>query len=138
SIDPIFSIDAKGDILKVNPAFEKTFGFTEEEMVPGKGTSIPPNMRFDQDQTVERILNGDTVNSHDTLRITKSGEPLNIISSYSLVRNTHKEIIGSTIIYKNVTELKKAERELQKSQEKYRLITESTFDIITLIDLSGS
>lgn len=138
SIDPIFSIDAKGDILKVNPAFEKTFGFTEEEMVTGKGTIIPPNMRFDQDQIVERILNGETVNSHDTLRITKSGEPLNIISSYSLVRNANKEIIGSTIIYKNVTELKRAERELQKSQEKYRLITESTFDIITLINLSGS
>ena len=138
SIDPIFSIDAKGDILKVNPAFEKTFGFTEEGMVTGKGTIIPPNMRFDQDQIVERILNGETVNSHDTLRITKSGEPLNIISSYSLVRNANKEIIGSTIIYKNVTELKRAERELQKSQEKYRLITESTFDIITLINLSGS
>ncbi|MEZ0481206.1 PAS domain S-box protein [Planococcus sp. SSTMD024] len=138
SIDPIFSIDAKGDILKVNPAFEKTFGFTEEEMVTGKGTIIPPDMRFDQNQIVERILNGETVNSHDTLRITKSGEPLNIISSYSLVRDANKQIIGSNIIYKNVTDLKKAERELQKSQEKYRLITESTFDIITLIDLSGS
>lgn len=138
SIDPIFSIDTKGDILKVNPAFEKTFGFTEEEMVTKKGTIIPPNMRFDQDQIVERILNGETVNSHDTLRITKSGEQLNIISSYSLVRNANKEIIGSTIIYKNVTELKRAERELQKSQEKYRLITESSFDIITLINLSGS
>lgn len=137
SIDPIFSIDAKGDILKVNPAFEKTFGFTEEEMVTGKGTIIPPHMKFDQDEIVERILSGETVNSHDTLRITKSGTPLNIISSYSIVRNPDKEIIGSTIIYKNVTELKKAERELQKSQEKYRLITESTFDIITLINLSG-
>lgn len=137
SVDPIFSIDANGDILRVNPAFEKTFGFTEEEMVTGKGTIIPPHMRFDQDQIVERILNGETVNSHDTLRITKSGKTLNIISSYSLVRNADKEIIGSTIIYKNVTELKKAEQELQKSQEKYRLITESSFDIITLINLSG-
>ncbi|MBT2583865.1 PAS domain S-box protein [Planococcus sp. ISL-109] len=137
SIDPIFSIDTKGDILKVNPAFEKTFGFTEEEMVTGQGTIIPPHMKSDQDHIVERILNGETVNSHDTLRITKSEKPLNIISSYSLMRNSDKEIIGSTIIYKNVTELKKAERELQKSQEKYRLITESTFDIITLINLSG-
>ncbi|MGM0898206.1 MAG: PAS domain S-box protein [Bacillota bacterium] len=137
SIDPIFYIDTKGDILKVNPAFEEIFGFTEEEMVSGKGTIIPSHMRFDQDQIVERILNGETVNSHDTLRISKSGKPLNIISSYSPVRNADKEVTGATIIYKNVTELKKAERELQKSQEKYRLITESTFDIITMIDLSG-
>lgn len=138
SIDPIFYIDTHGDILKVNPAFEKTFEFTEQEMLTGKGTIIPPNMRTDQFQIVERILNGETVNSHDTLRKTKSGKLLNIISSYSPVRNMDKEIVGSTIIYKNVTELKKAEQELQKSQEKYKLITESTLDIITMIDLSGS
>src|SRR5690606_9912113 len=137
STDPLFYIDAKGDILKVNPAFEETFGFTEEEMKNGKGTIIPPHMRFDQEQIVERILGGETVKFHDTLRIDKTGKPLNILSSYSPVRNADRKIDGATIVYKNVTELKKAEQELQKSQEKYRLITESTFDIITLIDLTG-
>lgn len=137
STDPIFFIDTKGDILKVNPAFENTFGFTEEEMIAGKGTIIPPHMTSDQFEIVDRILQGETVNSHDTIRITKSGQPLNIISSYSPVRNAEKGITGATIIYKNVTELKKAEKELQKSQEKYKLITENTFDIITMINLSG-
>ncbi|RAZ81315.1 PAS domain S-box protein [Planococcus halotolerans] len=137
STDPIFYIDTKGDILKVNPAFVKTFGFTEEEMVTGKGTIIPPHMRHDQINIVEKILNGETVNSHDTIRLTKTGKPLNIISSYSPVRNADKEIIGATIIYKNVTELKIAEKELLKSQEKYKIITESTFDIVTMINLDG-
>ncbi|CEG21394.1 putative diguanylate cyclase YegE [Planococcus massiliensis] len=137
SADPIFFIDTKGDIVRVNPAFEKTFGFTEEEMLSGKATIIPPHMLEDQLAIVERISQGETVNSHDTIRITKSGKSLNIISSYSPVRNAEKEIVGATIIYKNVTELKKAEIELQKSQKKYKLITESTFDIITLVDLSG-
>ncbi|UJF26770.1 PAS domain S-box protein [Planococcus sp. 107-1] len=137
SADPIFFIDTNGDIVRVNPAFEETFGFTEEEMVNGKGTIIPPHMLEDQLAIVERISKGETVNSHDTIRMTKSGKSLNIISSYSPVRNADKEIVGATIIYKNVTELKKAEIELQKSQEKYKLITESTFDIITLVDLSG-
>ncbi|GKW45972.1 PAS domain S-box protein [Planococcus sp. NCCP-2050] len=137
SADPIFFIDMNGDIVRVNPAFEETFGFTEEEMVNGQGTIIPPYMLEDQLAIVERISKGETVNSHDTIRMTKSGKSLNIISSYSPVRNADKEIVGATIIYKNVTELKKAEIELQKSQEKYKLITESTFDIITLVDLSG-
>ncbi|WP_223639035.1 PAS domain S-box protein [Planococcus sp. 4-30] len=137
STDPIFYIDTKGDILKVNPAFEETFEFTEEEMIRGEGTIIPPHMTSDQDNIVERILAGETVKFHDTLRINKSGKPLNIISSYSPVHDADKKVVGATIVYKNVTELKKAEQELQKSQEKYKLITESTFDIITLIDLSG-
>ncbi|TWT01891.1 PAS domain S-box protein [Planomicrobium sp. CPCC 101079] len=137
STDPIFYIDTKGDILKVNPAFEETFGYTEEEMTTGKGTIIPQHMKTAQFDVIDRLVKGETVTSHETIRITKTGKPLNIISSYSPVRNADKEIIGATIIYKNVTELKKAEAELQKSQEKYKLITESTFDIITLINLSG-
>ncbi|WP_203333577.1 PAS domain S-box protein [Planococcus beigongshangi] len=137
STDPIFYIDTKGDILKVNPAFEKTFGFTEEEMVAGKGTIIPQGMQSDQFRVVEKILKGETINSHDTIRITKSGKRLNIISSYSPVWNADKEVIGATIIYKDVTELKKAEKELQKSQEKYKIITESTFDVITMVNMDG-
>lgn len=137
SADPIFYIDTKGDILKVNPAFEKTFGFTEEEMVTGKGTIIPKGMRSDQFRVVAKLLNGETINSHDTIRTTKCGKTLNIISSYSPVRNADKKIIGATIIYKDVTELKKAEKELQKSQEKYKVITESTFDIITMVNPDG-
>lgn len=106
-------------------------------MLTGKGTIIPPHMKSDQFNIVDRILNGETVNSHDTIRMTKWGEPLNIISSYTPVRNAEKEIVGATIIYKDVTELKKAALELEKSQEKFKVITESTFDIITLINLDG-
>ena len=137
STDPIFFIDTSGDILKVNPAFESTFEFTEAEMIGKKGSIIPQHMRKDQTEIVKKIVNGETVNSHDTIRVTKSGKHLNIISSYTPVHNANKEVIGATIIYKNVTSLKEAERELMKSQDKYKLITESTFDIITLINLSG-
>lgn len=134
---PIFYIDTEGDILKVNPAFEKTFGFSEEEMIARKATIIPPSMKADQLALLDKILRGETVKSHETTRLTKSGSVLNIISSYSPVRNEHKGIVGATIIYNNVTELKKIEKELQKSQEKYKLIMDNTLDIITLIDPAG-
>ncbi|PSL36294.1 diguanylate cyclase with PAS/PAC sensor [Planomicrobium soli] len=135
--DPVFFINTKGEIIKVNPAFEKTFEYSEEEMVNQKGSIVPLHMKSDPKAIVERILKGETVNSHETIRLTKSGNPLNIISSYTPVRNANRDIIGATIFYKNVTELKKAEKDLQKSQEKYKLITESAFDIITLIDSAG-
>lgn len=137
STDPVFFINTRGEIMKVNPAFEKTFEYSEEEMVNQKGSIVPLHMKSDPLAIVERILRGETVNSHETLRLTKSGNPLNIISSYTPVRNANKEIIGATIFYKNVTKLKKAEKELQKSQEKYKLITESAFDVITLISPLG-
>jgi diguanylate cyclase (GGDEF)-like protein/PAS domain S-box-containing protein len=137
STDPVFFINTKGEIMKVNRAFEETFEYSEEEMVNQRGSIIPAHMKSDPIAIVERIMKGETVNSHETIRLTKSGNPLNIISSYTPVRNADREIIGATIFYKNVTELKKAEKELQKSQEKYKLITESAFEIITLVDPSG-
>ncbi|HSI65779.1 MAG TPA: PAS domain S-box protein, partial [Planococcus sp. (in: firmicutes)] len=135
--DPVFFINTRGEILKVNPAFEKTFGFTEEEMVHQKGSIIPRHMKPDPLGIVERIKKGETVNSHETVRITKEGDFLNIISSYTPVRNANQEVVGATIFYKNVTELKNAEIELKKSQEKYQLITESAFDVITLLSPNG-
>ena len=137
STDPVFFINTRGEIMKVNPAFEETFEYSEEEVLTRKGSIIPQDLKFDALTFVERIMKGETVHSLETIRITKSGKPLNIISSYTPVRNANREIVGATIFYKNVTELKKAEKELQKSQEKYKLITESAFDVITLINSLG-
>lgn len=137
STDPVFFINTRGEIMKVNQAFEETFEYSEEEMVNQKGSIVPQHLKSDPLAIVESILKGETVTSHETIRLTKSGKLLNIISSYTPVRNANKEIIGATIFYKNVTKLKKAEKELQKSQEKYKLITESAFDVITLINSAG-
>ncbi|PSL40230.1 PAS domain S-box-containing protein/diguanylate cyclase (GGDEF)-like protein [Planomicrobium soli] len=135
--DPVFFINTEGEILKVNSAFEETFEYSEKEVLSRKGSIVPQNMKAAASTLVKKIMEGETVNSHETIRLTKSGNPLNIISSYTPVRNANRDIIGATIFYKNVTELKKAEKDLQKSQEKYKLITESAFDIITLIDPAG-
>ncbi|WP_040850965.1 PAS domain-containing protein [Planococcus halocryophilus] len=114
---PIFYIDANGDILKVNPAFEEMFEYTEEEMINKKGSIIPPGSKVDQMSILKGILQGETIKSHDTVRITKSGKLLNVISSYSPVRNEKKEIVGATIIYKNITELKRWEKSFRKAKK---------------------
>ncbi|MCM3443395.1 EAL domain-containing protein [Metabacillus halosaccharovorans] len=45
------------------------------------------------------------------------------------------EVIGSCV---DITEFKKMERELHKSQEMYRLVAENTQDLITIFDVDGS
>ncbi|WP_102345138.1 PAS domain S-box protein [Bacillus sp. Marseille-P3661] len=137
TVDPVFFINTKGDILKVNPAFEKTFGFSEDEIVVQKCTIVPVNLKIELLEISERISNGEIISTHQTKRITKHGELLDIISSYTPVRDESGNIIGATAFYKNVTEHKRAERELIKSQEKYRLITDNAFDIINIINPNG-
>jgi len=137
SVDPVFFINTKGDILKVNPAFEKTFLYSEGEVVEQKQSIVPKHLKSDPLAIDERIRNGESITSHETKRITKNGELLDIIASYTPVRNEKGVIIGATAFYKNVTELKRAERKLLKSQRKYRLITDHAFDVIKMINSLG-
>jgi diguanylate cyclase (GGDEF)-like protein/PAS domain S-box-containing protein len=137
SVDPTFFISTRGDILKVNPAFEKTFEYSEEEVVFLKKSIIPDEWKDEIAVIDNRIRNGETIFSYETKRMTKSGKILDIISSYTPIRKEDGKVIGAIAFYKNVTEIKTAERELLKSQEKYKLITENAFDIIQIIDPNG-
>ncbi len=136
SVDPVFFF-SDGKILKVNPAFEKMFGFSEEEVLENMSLVVPSSMEDDAKGINERIRNGETITYHETKRMTKSGEILDIIASYTPVQNEKGEVVGATSFYKDVTGVKKAEKELQKSEEKFRLITENAFDVIKLVSPSG-
>jgi diguanylate cyclase (GGDEF)-like protein/PAS domain S-box-containing protein len=137
SVDPVFFFSSDGKILKVNPAFEKMFGFSEAEVLENMSLIVPSSMEDDAKGINERIRNGETITYHETKRMTKSGEILDIIASYTPVQNEKGKVVGATSFYKDVTGVKKAEKELQKSEEKFRLITENAFDVIKLVSPSG-
>ncbi|MRG87640.1 PAS domain S-box protein [Salinibacillus xinjiangensis] len=136
SVDPIF-LFSNGKILKVNPAFEKLLGYTENEVVENDHLIIPSDMKSELMFIESKILEGKPIVNYETKRTTKSGEQLDIIASYTPVRDEKGQIVGATAFFKNVTDRIKAERKLQKSEEKFRLITENVFDIVKLINPSG-
>ncbi len=137
SVDPVFLLGRDGKIKRVNPAFKEVFGYCEEEVMNTKNIIVPSEYLNDKKQIIELILKGEAVSSYETKRITKSGQLLDIIASYTPVYNEN-EIIGATAFYKNVTELKKTERKLLKSEEKFRLIAENVFDAINLVSPTGT
>ncbi|HZG74170.1 MAG TPA: PAS domain S-box protein, partial [Chondromyces sp.] len=137
SVDSVFFMNIEGEIKKVNPAFERTFGYKEEEILNGTYLIVPPNLAHDANRIIEKIRNGEVVVSHETKRLTKDGKALDILASYTPVRDQTGKVIGATVFNKDMTSYKKAERELQKSKEKFQLITENAFDVIKLINPSG-
>lgn len=137
TIDPVYFVNANGEIKKVNPAFEKLFGYSEKEIVDTRYLIVPVELKDDIKSVVEKIRNGEVVPSHETKRVTKSGEVLDFLVSYTPVRNEKEKIIGATVFNKDITDWKRAEKELRKSEGKYRLITENAFDVIKLINSYG-
>jgi PAS domain S-box-containing protein len=117
SDDAIVSKDLNGIVISWNPAAERMFGFTAEEMI---GTSItriiPPSRLGEENYVLGEIRAGRSVEHFETVRQTKSGQPLDISLTVSPVRDAHGRVIGASKIARDITKHKRL-MELQQDTQ---------------------
>ncbi|HEV2329661.1 MAG TPA: chemotaxis protein CheB [Verrucomicrobiae bacterium] len=113
SEDAIISKDLNGVITSWNQGAERLFGYREKEAVGQPVTLLNPLDRADEHSGIlERICRGKAVQHHETVRRRKDGSLLDISLTVSPIRNSQREIIGASIIARDVTQNKRAEKEL--------------------------
>ncbi len=116
SPDPISVYDARGKVTYVNPAFQETFGWGLEELA-GRGIDfVPPHEVERTRDAVRRTLAGETV-LLETQRLTKDGRLLDIQLKTTIFHNDDGSLAGDIVIYRDVTTLKHAQRELARHQD---------------------
>ena len=116
SPDPISVYDHQGKITYLNPAFEQTFGWTLEELT-GQGIDfVPPHEAEKTRQAVLRTLEGENV-LLETQRLTKTGQLLDIQLKTATFTDPQGNLAGDIVIYRDISERKRGERELQKAKE---------------------
>jgi PAS domain S-box-containing protein len=82
--DVMFTFDKNQNIVSVNKAFEKLLGWTAEELVKEKSMSIIlEEDREDLRKIIARVKSGETVTNHEVKRITKSGDLIYFLGSFS-------------------------------------------------------
>ena len=134
--DAIYEMDLKGNLISINNMFTIISGYGESEIV---GTSFVPLIVEEYlDGTLAHFMNSieGSREEYETWIRNKEGQLVQL-----LVKNVpiiiDGDIVGIYGIAKDVTALNTIDKELQESQEKYRLITENAFDIIQLMNTSG-
>ncbi|MGH7242765.1 MAG: sensor histidine kinase [Phycisphaerales bacterium] len=110
SDDAILSKSLDGTILTWNAAAEKLFGYAEREAVGKSITIIVPADRLDEEEEIlSRIVKGMKVDHFETVRLTKSGEEVQVSVTVSPVRDDKGKIVGASKIARNIAQQKAAE-----------------------------
>ncbi|MGE5323296.1 MAG: PAS domain S-box protein, partial [Actinomycetota bacterium] len=118
SDDAIVGKDLNGIVTSWNRSAERLFGYKAEEMIGCSITLIiPPELRSDEDMILSKIRAGEKIDHFETVRITKSGERINVSLSISPVRDEQGRIIGAAKIARDITENKKIEQALRTTEK---------------------
>jgi PAS domain S-box-containing protein len=81
------------------------------------------------------VKQGEQVHQYETSRLRKDGKIIDVSMTFSPVFGISGELIAISIIARDITESKKAEEKLQKSEERYRIVTEQAGQLVYEYDL---
>lgn len=123
SEDAIISKTLDGLITSWNNAAERVFGYTEAEVI-GKHISllIPTERLGEEDMIISNLKAGKRIDHFETIRVTKSGEKLNISLTVSPIKNANGFIIGASKIARDITKQKQAERTIAEYVQRMEII----------------
>jgi len=138
SPEAILYHDKEGRIININPRFTELFGYTPEEMIGKKiddGMIYPANKIKEGKILTQKAFNG--FSDYETIRKKKDGTLIPVIIS-TAPAIINKKTQGTIALYRDITERKKNEEALQKSEEKFRNLFENMQDVYFRADEEGN
>jgi PAS domain S-box-containing protein len=138
SDDAIIGKNLDGVIQSWNAGAERVFGYRAEEMI-GRPilTLIPPERSLEEDRILGLLRRGQRVDHFETVRMTKTGERIDVSVTASPIRNASGVIVGASKIARDITERKRAERALAHQREWFRITLSSIGDAVITTDRNG-
>jgi PAS domain S-box-containing protein len=138
--------DDKGFLIRMNAACRRLLNSTEEELV-GRYNIFQDNIVeqqgfmplvrsvFDEGKTVHFSL----VYDSSRLSTVPLKEAVSVLLDVTIfpVRNADGKIANAVVVHNDVSDRARAERTLAESEERYRLLVETTSDFIWEVDTEG-
>jgi two-component system cell cycle sensor histidine kinase/response regulator CckA len=135
SDDAIVSKRLDGVVLTWNPAAERIFGYSSEEMV---GSSIfkliPPELHDEEHMVLRRVSRGEPVAHFETTRVRKDGSRFPVDLTVSPIRDASGTVVGASSIKRDISQRKAAE----ETSSRLAAIVRSSDDAIISKRLDGT
>ncbi|HSA62837.1 MAG TPA: PAS domain S-box protein [Nitrospiraceae bacterium] len=141
--DGIYGIDREGHAIFVNPAAARMIGCSSEELVGRHMHTIVHHTRPDgtmypsEECSIYRAFREGAVQYvADDVFWRKDGKsfPVEYTSTPIIERG---EIVGAVVTFRDITQRKRAERELRESEARLRAILDNSPNLVFLKDMQG-
>ncbi len=133
-------IDNNGVFSYWNAAAEKIYGFSKDEIIGKHFTKTKLVKKRDYPKYLKlftQILRGKKIGPIEINLLNNNGENLIVEVNYNVIKQDGKRV-GIQAITQDITDKKKTERKLKESEERYRLIIQSSDAAITFFDKQGN
>jgi PAS domain S-box-containing protein len=121
--DPIISMALDGTISTWNLGAQRVYGFTEAEAVGHPITLlVPPELRDEEAQIIDRLKAGGRVEHYDTIRLTKDAKGVDVSVTMSPVCDFAGRVVGASEIAHERTQ---ADQSLREGEERFRLVADT-------------
>ncbi len=130
----IVSLDLQLRVVKVNQMFEKLFGYSLKE-IKGKHLTalvVPEKAREESDRNFAKIAHGEEI-AYDTKRKRKDGTLVDVEMTGTAIL-IQGVAAGYFVLYKDITERKKAEEIVRANEQKYRDLFNQIVDPVFITD----
>jgi PAS domain S-box-containing protein len=129
-------LDPDSNILDVNPRFSELFGYAVDEIKDKHiNDVIVQKDKMEEAEMLDKKSKGGYI-YYDTVRKRKDGS-LVPISMSSAPITIEGKIIGYVVLYKGITERKKAEEELEESRRHFQTLFNLMVDPVAIVDKKG-
>lgn len=135
--DVYYRTDKNGVVTEISPSVFNQAGYQPEEVIGHPVTDFYNNPD-DREALMKKLREDGSVNDYELSIMTKDGRKIETSVNARILSDENRQIIGVEGVLRDITERKRAEEALRKSEERFRKIfTESPIGI-ELYDALGN
>lgn len=136
--DAVIGKTLDGTILSWNPAAERIFGYSAQEVIDQPiSMLVPANYPNEIPQFIERIKRGEHIDHYETRWMRKDGHHVNASLTIAPIKDVSGNIIAASIIARDITRRKRTEETLQQERNLTAAVLAITGALVVVLDQQG-
>lgn len=123
SDEAIISKDVDGIIQSWNPAAERIFGYSADEVIGRSITMLIPKDRLAELNAYQsRLRNGERIEHFETVRLAKDGTRIDVVLTLSPVHDADGKIVQFVDVQRNITSSKRDQADLHETRRQHSML----------------